>query len=960
MSNPRFPSMSRSICRSFDLLSLVWSTAILALVMTGAAAVCAANGDGTQTERRFLSGTGLGDAVAWDFRCSEGRGCGEWTSIAVPSQWELQGFGIFDYGYRDEQLATEEGDYRHVFQVPDHWRGRRVALVFDGVMTDAWVRVNGQVAGPEHRGGFTRFEYDVTDLVAWGAENQLEVRVRKHSLDDSVNRAEREADYWIFGGIYRPVYLRADPSSSIDTVAIDARHGGDLRIEVSVNGGLPGDRVTARVHTRDDVILGDALTGVVGPVSTGDVPRVVLEGTVPDARSWSAETPVRHRLALALERGGVARHVTTAWFGFRTIELRPDAGLFVNGRRVMLKGFNRHAFWPMSGRTLNAAVDRRDVELMLAMNANAVRASHYPPDPAFLEACDTLGLYVINELPGWKEAYDTDVGRGLVHELVERDRNHPSILFWANGNEGGWNTELDAEFTRHDPQRRPVLHPEEVASGVDTVHYPTYRELREHLESGPPASSWWRRLISPGRDDEPLPLVMPTEMLHGLYDGGGGAGLAAYWTLLRDARRGVGGFLWSLFDEGVARGDRGWRLDTAGNLAPDGVVGPERVPEGSFHAIRAIWSPVIVEDFTFAMDAARALTADVTVANRFDHTDLGDTTFTWQWLRLPDVGVVTATGVSGLTPVGAGGRMAGPVAPPGGVGTLRLPARHLASGLAPDVLRLTIFDTAGRERMVWMLPTQSPSAWVRARLGETPAIGVVTTEDDPSSGDTVLRVGDKQARLAGALQTLAGLGTGSVTLPLAGPLPLVDGVGTNDVFASTEWTLMPSGWLRLRYQLRPREGSSLLGLWFDYPRERVRSVRWLGGGPSPVWGNRREGPRLGVWSRVRSGAVGGAPAFAGFHDDVHWAEFETEDGCLQVALETDSVALGFYNPAFGIEPETATAILPADGITVLHTVPSIGTKFHRPEMLEPTRRAASPTEPVEGVVWLRVTKACGG
>ena len=146
-------------------------------------------------------------------------------------------------------------------------------------------------------------------------------------------------------------------------------------------------------------------------------------------------------------------------FGFRTFEVRPGDGLYLNGRRIVLKGVNRHSFWPDSGRCLNEAVHRGDIALIQDMNMNAVRMSHYPPDEQFLELCDELGLYVLDELAGWQKPYDTDVGRKLVEETVTRDVNHPSILFWDNGNEGGWNTALDGEFARWDPQGRPVLHP---------------------------------------------------------------------------------------------------------------------------------------------------------------------------------------------------------------------------------------------------------------------------------------------------------------------------------------------------------------------------------------------------------------------------------------------------------------------------------------------------------------------
>jgi len=126
--------------------------------------------------------------------------------------------------------------------------------------------------------------------------------------------------------------------------------------------------------------------------------------------------------------------------------VRPGKGLYLNGQRILLKGVDRHSFRPETGRSLDREDNYADARLVKSMNMNAVRMSHYPPDPAFLEAADQLGIYVLDELSGWHHAHDTDVGRRLVREMVERDVNHPSILFWDNGNEGGWNRELDGEF----------------------------------------------------------------------------------------------------------------------------------------------------------------------------------------------------------------------------------------------------------------------------------------------------------------------------------------------------------------------------------------------------------------------------------------------------------------------------------------------------------------------------------
>ena len=178
-----------------------------------------------QTQTLYLSGTGLNDTRTWDFRCSAGLRSGKWDKIEVPSQWELQGYGEYNYGrgFGPAKPLNEYGEYRHRFKVPASWKGKDVKIVFEGVMTDTEVRINGKPAGDVHQGGFYRFEYNISDLLRYGAANKLEVTVRKESDNASVNNAERHADWWNFGGIYRPVYLSCTAQEHIEHYAIDAR-----------------------------------------------------------------------------------------------------------------------------------------------------------------------------------------------------------------------------------------------------------------------------------------------------------------------------------------------------------------------------------------------------------------------------------------------------------------------------------------------------------------------------------------------------------------------------------------------------------------------------------------------------------------------------------------------------------------------------------------------------------------
>lgn len=562
--------------------------------------------DTTTTQRLMLSGHGPDDAVPWEFTIDSGRRAGERATIPVPSNWQQHGFGVYQYGLKDGERTRAHGVYRRTFTVPASWKDRRLRLLFDGVMTDARVLVNGVQAGPVHIGGYYRFEFDVTKLVKFGEQNAIEVDVAEASANPDTERAERRADYWDFSGIFRPVWIEATPMQSIRHSAIDARANGDLTVDVSLTTPREVTRVEAQVLDADGRRVGGSFSARIPGGGAGDVR---LASRVADPKLWSAETPNLYRLDITLHKGDQVVHRTSERFGFRTFEVRPGDGLYLNGQRILLKGVNRHSFRPDTARTLSRKDNYDDVRTIRSLNMNAVRMSHYPPDESFLEAADELGLYVLDELSGWQHAHDTEVGRRLVREMVERDVNHPSILLWDNGNEGGFNRDLDGDFALYDPQKRPVIHPWELFSDIDTKHYPDFADIT-------------RRLAGPH-------LVMPTEFMHALYDGGGGAGFEDYWAAIAKSPRGAGGFIWAFADEGIARTDQGGAIDNHGTNAPDGIVGARHEKEASYYTVRDVLSPVQIEAPRFDTGFAGTLR----VTNGYDFTPLENVGFTWKLLR---------------------------------------------------------------------------------------------------------------------------------------------------------------------------------------------------------------------------------------------------------------------------------------------------------------------------------------
>jgi hypothetical protein len=837
---------------------------------------------------------------------SSGQRAGAWSTLPVPSNWELHGFGTLAYGFN---ASTEVGTYRRSFELPAGWVGRHVRIVFEGSMTDTSVRINAASAGPIHQGGFYRFGYDVSQLVRPGS-NDIEVSVAEQSADASINAAEREADYWNFGGIFRPVYLEADPPQSIERFALDARADGSLSIDVHLRNVTSKSTLTARVFDQNLAAVGAPLMAAV----PANASQVTLSGGFPGVSPWSAESPTRYRVALELAGAGGELHAVRENFGFRTVEVRAGDGVYVNGVRTVLRGVNRHSFWPESGRALNAQRSVADVQLMKDMNMNAVRSSHYPQDAHFLDSADALGLYVLDELAGWQSPpYDTAIGQRLIEEMVTFNVNHPSILFWDNGNEGGWNTALDGEFARWDPQGRAVLHPWETFSNVNTDHYENYASTTAILAGNT--------------------LFLPTEFLHGLYDGGGGAGLDDYWAATLASRVGAGGFLWAFVDEAVQRSPG--LYDTAGNAAPDGIVGPHREKEGSYYTIRQIWSPVQIA----LPELPQAFDGTLPVQNRYDATDLERVTFSWRLVTFDFQSHAAGHRVL------AEGTARTPSIVPGATGTLALELPADRGGA--QALLLDAIDASGRLIGKWSWMLETPSS-VRARVIPPPAAGAAVATD---AGDSLsVAASGATFTFARANGTLASVSVDGRAYPLrngptlsAGTAALTSLSGAqdgNDYVVSAaysgnlervEWRVRGDGWLSLSYSYNLQGAFGFFGVDFDCAEAEVSSVQWLGRGPSHVWKNRMRGPWHDVWQRAKNDAITGQrwdyPEFKGYFADLYWARLATKAGPIEIIADSPALFLRLFTPTSPANPMLASATFPGHDISLLHGIPAIGDKF---------------------------------
>ena len=892
------------------------------------------NANAQQTEVQFLSGTDADNTVKWEFKCSDGMNSGKWRKIAVPSCWEMQGFGEYTYGRyylkKGVEVSDETGHYRHSFRVPKEWADKKVEIVFEGVMTDTKVLINGQQAGEEHQGGFTAFSYDITSLLDFEKKNKLEVFVEKQSKDKSVNGAERRADWWLFGGIYRPVYLRALPKTNISHVAVDARANGQLNLTLTTVGDTKGYKVETEIvgvgkqiaEIRNYELGIRSSDNTESPSLRGGFRRGFVSSSWTEVLPWDPEHPNLYtmRVRLIAPDGKVAHEVKER-IGFRTIEFRERDGFYLNGKKLVVKGVNRHCCYAETGRTTSKRLDIMDVKLIKAMNANAIR-SHYPPDKHLLDICDSLGVLYLNELPGWHGMYNTKVGSKILKEMVMHDVNHPCIFVWSNGNEGGFNLKLDSLFAKYDPQNRHVIHPWALWGGTDTHHYPAYQTGVARLANG-------------------YEVFMPTEFLHAQYDKGAGASLEDFWNNYKRNPLFAGGFIWAWADEGIIRTDLKDSLDTDGPNGPDGIVGPHREREGSWYTVRDVWSPIQIQP----MRITPSFDGKFIVTNDYLFSNLGECKMTWELVSLPSPlqgtenlqETVVKSGLVKLPRIWSGesgtakmlgcwdGEMMNDYS------TQQTIHHNNITTLTnqASLLRLTAFNSNGDTINVWTYMTKYADEYFAAQKPQFTLMNLARATETTLAANGVVAEFSKETGM------LVKVTSGDKEIPFNnGPLPvgmkmkllsMKHRMEGNDAVMvmkysgaadSIVWRMTNDGMLCMDAVILNRKNGGRfngkffddnvrdLGFSFSYPENQVKGMRWLGKGPYRVWRNRQRGTTYGVWQKDYNNTITGEPVnnqliypeFKGFHANTYWATIESNSAPFTVYSETDGIYLRLFTP----------------------------------------------------------------
>ncbi|HYN02545.1 MAG TPA: glycoside hydrolase family 2 TIM barrel-domain containing protein [Vicinamibacteria bacterium] len=578
-----------------------------------------------------------------------------WADIAVPSNWQLQGYDKPIYLNTRYPWAPDDpqppfippdynpvGSYRTRVEIPAGWAGRRVFLHFAGVNSAFYLWVNGEPAGYSED-SMTAAEFDVTPFLRPG-QNVVAAQVFRWSDGSYLE----DQDTWRLSGIYRDVFLFSTPAVHIADFAVRTDLDDDYRdatllvrprLRAFDGSKAEGWRVEARLFDPDG--------RAVFPAPLAKEARAILEESYPqrdtnafgllqakvaNPRKWSAETPDLYTLVLSLhDADGHLVETESARVGFREVEIR-DGRFLLNGRPIRLYGVNRHEHDPETGQAVPYERMVQDVELLKRSNINAVRTSHYPNDPKWYELCDRYGIYLIDEAnlethgvtgrltndPQWLQAF---VGRAA--GMVERDKNHPSILLWSLGNESGMgpnHAAMAGWIHAHDPTR-PVHYEGAAASPRDADWVDVMSRMYTRIPELDAMSK------DPG-DTRPIMLCEYA------YARGNAVGnLKEYWDLIESRDRLMGAFIWDWVDKGFrkrdAKGREFWTyggdygdVPNDGTMVCNGLVLPDRTPEPELYEVQKVYQRID----TTALDAAAGR---LRVRNDYDFQGLDSVEVTW-------------------------------------------------------------------------------------------------------------------------------------------------------------------------------------------------------------------------------------------------------------------------------------------------------------------------------------------
>ncbi len=567
-----------------------------------------------------------------------------WKDIPVPSNWQLHGYGIpiyINYGYpfpaeppKIPHDYNPVGSYRRDFHIPSQWKDKHVFIHFAGVKSAFYLWINGKKVGYS-QGSMTPAEFDITPYIAPG-KNVVAAEVYRWSDGSYLE----DQDMWRLSGIYRDVFLFAVPPVHIRD--FQARANLDKNYKNALFTVTPiirnyGETLSAphklevSLYDRDGRTVA-RLKKKIKPVAHGSESTLTLSKQILNPHKWTAETPYLYTVVLTLRNSqNQILEVEQCRFGFRKVEIT-GGQLLVNGVPITIKGVNRHEHDPVFGRAVPFERMLADVKLLKQNNINAVRTSHYPDHPHWYDLCDRYGIYLVDEAnieshgmgykpertlgnnPLWKEAH---LDRAV--SMVERDKNHPSVIIWSMGNEAGDGVNFEAVSAwihQRDPSR--------------PVHYERALE-RPHVDIVSPMYARIPRLITYAEKEQTRPFIL-CEYAHAMGNSVGN--LKDYWEVIEKYKHLQGGFIWDFIDQGLRKkttdGQTFWAyggdygdIPNDGNFCCNGIVRPDRSPNPSLYEVKKIYQYVKIEPADLAAGKVR-------VRNAYDFLDLETMEMSWR------------------------------------------------------------------------------------------------------------------------------------------------------------------------------------------------------------------------------------------------------------------------------------------------------------------------------------------
>lgn len=845
-----------------------------------------------------------------------------WKNVAVPGNWTLQ--DVVDQRntpdlphYTNVAMPfagppprlpdrNPTGVYQRTVTIAKNWLKQQVVLHVGGAESVHAVYVNGTFAGYATDSRLAS-EFDVTEHVVAGV-NRVAIAVIKYSAQSYVE----DQDQWWMGGLHREVYVEARATTRIVGVECDTSYDVDtgagsvtVRARVGGSGRLDkGWSVRTHVETIRGRRLGKPATNEIAHkfwemyIFTGHVAESTFAYKTVDA--WSAESPTRYRvIAELVDPAGHVTEVHRQLIGFRTIEVR-DRHFLVNGQPIWFFGVNRHDQHPERGKAVTVDDIRDDLLAMRRHNITAVRTSHYPNDPRLFDLCDEIGLYVIDEANVESHAYNTSLCNDVAYRsswlernarMVQRDRNHPSIVMWSLGNEAGYGDNHDsaAAWIRTADPSRPLHYEGAVfhdgwidgglnASDVVCPMYPTIDAIKAYGEN----------------DLGHRPLIM-CEYTHAMGNANGS--IADYWDVITSTAGLQGGFIWEWKDHGIttklANGKKGYAYggmfgETShdGNFVADGIMSSDLQPHPAIQEVEWCYRPVTVE----LLDDNR-----LRISNRRSFTTLDDLVAKWELLVGGDVIEKGTLNVGSVPPHAS---VSGPLPTPAPANrdahlTVRWTQRR-ATAWAPrghlvavDQVELAAPADVGAPAFVrFDVPTSTvdadePVFDTGLGLGIDPMLTIFRSPTDNDGFKLMPELTERHGIGGKALIGWQSAG--------------IDRTPADDHVAHGHDTEVgPEGSVIHHHEVTvPDELADLgrVGVTFELPIEFDR-LRWYGRGPLENYGDRNRGAVLGVWEAGIDEMPYLVPQEFGLRTDCRWFEFVRSDTKETVRLDViDPVAL---------------------------------------------------------------------